>query len=116
MQVDNDSLSYPTIRHAHCELLLPSSTQSLRCTSCQKFRNSLRSLVSQHLRKELPQSAISTPTATTSHVNYRYLSTPEKDQRLHGLHSQYHCSAKKAKRLEEKIKAIIEDNGEVVDE
>ena len=72
--------------------------------------------MSRHTKKELPQSSISTPAATTSHVNYRYLSTPEKDQRLRGLHTQYRCSAKKAKRLEEKIKAMIEDNGEVVDE
>lgn len=72
--------------------------------------------MSRRSKNNLPRSSLSTPTATTSHVNYRYLSPTEKDQRLRGLHSQYRCSAKKARRLEEKIKALIEVNGEVVHE
>lgn len=72
--------------------------------------------MSRHSKKETSQSSTSTPASTKSHVNYRYLSTPEKDQRLQELHTQYRCSAKKAKRLEEKLKAMIEEKGEVVDE
>ena len=74
----------------------------------------LRSLVSRRSKDDSPRSSLSTPAATTSHVNYRYLSPTEKDQRLRGLHSQYRCSAKRARRLEEKIKALI--YGEVFDE
>ena len=53
---------------------------------------------------------------TTSHVNYRYLPTPEKDRRLRELHSQHRNTTKRLKRLEDKLAVAIEEKGISIDE
>jgi len=56
------------------------------------------------------------PTSAVSHVNYRYLLTPEKDQRLRELHSQHRNTTKCLKRLQHKLAVMIEEKGISVDE
>lgn len=54
-------------------------------------------------------------TSVVSHVNYRYLPTPEKDQRLREFHSQHRNTTKRLKRLQHKLAVAIEEKGISID-
>ena len=54
-------------------------------------------------------------TSVVSHVNYRYLPTPEKDQRLREFHSQHRNTTKRLKWLQHKLAVAIEEKGISVD-
>ena len=54
-------------------------------------------------------------TAPDSHVNYRFLCTPEKDVRLQHMHSELRCTKLQKKRLKQKLEEAIEKDGVVVD-
>ena len=72
----NGEVFLRTVRYAECEYLV----RDARCDSCKSYRANLRALSSRH-----KQQALSTPTKRTSissHVNFRYLNTPEKAKRL----------------------------------
>ena len=56
------------------------------------------------------------PTEVSSRVNYRYLSTPEKVQRLHGLRKKNNQLQHKIRRLQSKLDAMIEVNSTVLDD
>ena len=63
-----------TIRTSDCDILVAGG----RCLKCQAYRHILRSLVSKSSRRQSREHDV---TSTTSHTNWRYLSTPEKAQR-----------------------------------
>lgn len=103
-------LPYSTVRHSECELLQVAA--ELRCSSCTRYRSTLRSLSVKNLAQDIP-----TPRVTaSSHVNYRFLSTPEKVDRLHYIHTQYRNVSKKLFRLSAKISESIARDGVLVDE
>ena len=54
-------------------------------------------------------------TAPDSHVNYRFLCTPEKDVRLQRMHSELRCTKLQKKRLKQKLEEAIEKDGVVID-
>ena len=78
-------------------------------------RKTLRSLSSRHSRMEEDQIGTSRGTSVVSHVNYRYLPTPEKDQRLREFHSQHRNTTKHLKRLQHKLAVAIEEKGISID-
>ena len=55
-------------------------------------------------------------TSADSHVNYRYMRTPEKEQRLHELHSQHRNTSKQIQRLQHRLAVVIEEEGISIDE
>ena len=109
---DKGTLDYPTIRRSDCELLLPLAGPSGRCPCCTKYRKTFRSLSSRYTSKELETSRI---TSAVSHTNFRYLTTPEKDQRLRELHSHHRNTTKRLKRVEDKLAVTIKERGISVD-
>ena len=58
----------------------------------------------------------SNKTAPSSHVNYRYLTTSEKDDRLERLHNLQRQTKRQVDRLSAKIAENIEHNGVIVEE
>lgn len=91
-KVDQSTLPYPTIRHRNCALLIPSDALVIRCKDCSLHCKSLRSLLSRQSK------AANTPTNwtdPTSHVNTRYLHTPEKNMRMKNLHSTVRSLSKR---------------------
>ena len=52
----------------------------------------------------------------SSHTNYRYLSSPVKNERLRHLHQLSRASGRQLKRLQEKLEAATETHGLDVDE
>ncbi len=77
---DSRALPVPTIRHSECALVV-AKEGSLRCQKCTDYRRTLNGMAS---RVCLSKSA--ERTAPSSHTNYRYLSSPEKVDRLRQLH------------------------------
>ena len=103
-------LRKPTVRHICCAVLLPATSKTIRCTNCEAHRHTLRSL---SCRVETP-SAVE-KTAPDSHVNYRFLSTPEKTVRLKRIHSELRYMQLKKERLKTKLEKVVEEEGIVVD-
>ena len=64
-----------TIRHVDCQKKLPASWNKKRCCFCKKYRDNVLSSLSQW-HKQQEQGCCSTE--ASSHVNFRYLATPEK--------------------------------------
>ena len=58
----------------------------------------------------------SDPCKTSSHVNYRYLSTEQKDKRLRHLHTELKSSRKSVKLLEAKVKQMMKSESVPLDE
>ena len=49
-------------------------------------------------------------TASGSHVNYQYLSTPEKAQQLQRMHCELRCNVWK-ERLRAQLERVVEEEG-----
>ena len=100
-----------TIRHSKCDLLLNSKSPSNRCSFCESHRKVLHVMLSRQ-NKTPPQLK----TAHDSHVNYRYLTTPEKDQRLRELHSSQARTKARLTRLSLKLQEAVESTGVLVND
>ena len=102
-------LDFPTIRHSDCELLINKSLT--RCPKCSTHRKLLHALLSRQ------QKGFSTDkTAPDSHVNYRFLTTPEKVDRLQRLHSAHRKTKLQLDRVKAKLAQAIEEKGVVTDD
>ena len=76
--VDFNRTGVPSIYHINCEILI--SQGSSRCDHCKKHRKSLCAMASRGRKDGL--------TDPSSHTNYMYLKTPEKNDRLAQLHKE----------------------------
>ena len=79
---------YSTIRHSECEVLLPHTTSKYHCSKCTKYRKTLRTFASWQSHREQTGCEHS-KSGAESHVNYRYLTVDDKDERLRELHTLY---------------------------
>ena len=75
---------------------------------CDGYRSNLHSLASR-------EASYTTPNRT-SHANYRYLSTPEKIDRLHDLHRETRAYRLKVERLQAKLASVTALHGVTLDE
>ena len=82
-----------------------------RCSKCTQYRQVL-SVLNCRQEKENTSAQRTDP---SSHVNYRFLNTPEKIVRLQQLHHKNRLVEKKLSRLEEKLKVAIDQQAHVVD-
>ena len=110
-KVEDKLLRKPTVRHACYAVLLRQSAAMTRCSSCKSHRHTLRSLACRIDKLECSLSAVDR-SAPDSHVNYRFLRTPEKIDRLKRIHSELRCT-----QLEKEcdLAKAIEAEGIVVD-
>lgn len=97
-----------SVYHVNCEVLINSTTYPPRCAHCKKHRKCLNAMVSRTHKDER--------THPSSHTNYSYLSTPEKDERLHRLHAESKVIKLRISRLEKKITELINDDGVCVED
>ena len=101
-----------TIRHVECPWKVPLSVK--RCEFCQKYRdNNLCSGLSKLVRQQEQKSS---NTAICSHTNYRYLSTPEKVERLKNFHTAVVAQRRKIQALQGRLSTIVHTDGVKVDE
>ena len=84
-----------------------------RCQQCNLFReNILRGRLNRHL-KELNSEVQST--SVVSHTNFRYLTTPEKYERMKSMASVIHSKDKQISYLKERIEKLLQRDGIRVD-
>ena len=102
-----------TIRCTDCMLLVPESTAASRCHYCRLYRKTLFSLLTHYQNGQRRHSDGSSP---SSHTNYRFLSTAEKDKRLQRLHHLHRYDQQKIARLRAALGHAIEQRGVTVDD
>lgn len=99
-----------TIRHSECTILIPSSSRTSRCNKCANYRRTLRVLAKRLIDHD------DKGVDPHSHTNYRYLTTPEKVNRLSSLHGLYTSTKKQLDRLKQKVAAIADQHGNVMEQ
>ncbi len=82
-----------TVRHVKCHQLVEGKDE--RCNICKQFRKLLQSLVSRYRRTN------STPRSI--HTNFRYLTSPQKTERLKQFQREKRLLLKNIGRMKEKI-------------
>lgn len=91
-----------TIRRVDCDLLCEQPNKHpTRCHACHSFRSTLRSSVSRRHSSD-------DSTSPSSHTNFQYLSSFEKDERLRRLHQEVRQSRQTVQRLETRMRQLIE--------
>ena len=98
-----------TVRASTCEMLV----DGRKCASCISYRNSLRTMY----RRWLKQKSLSPSKrqSTSSKINMRWLSTPEKSKRYAELRGRLDAKSKEVKRLKERVNAILDKNNVPLD-
>lgn len=103
-----------TIRHVQCPVKIPKIRNTKRCTCCKNHcDNVLHSSLSRLLKQGDKQQARYN---IDSHVNYRYLTTPEKVDRMHRLHNAVRVSKHKISDLQGQLDKAIKIDGMRLDE
>ena len=96
-----------TIRHVNCDIL----TDNVKCSPCTVYRSTLRALYSRYIKQKR-----SIQTSPRSHVNLRYLRTPEKWKRFNSLKARAKAATRKVNLLLEKVKGMSANDGVQLDE
>ena len=86
----------------------------LRC-SYTNYRRTLAVMASCPGHRKDQQQVVKR-TAPSSHINYRYLSSPEKIDHLHRLHEDSQSIQKKVHRLRSRITQMISSSGVTLDD
>lgn len=106
-KVDSIHTGIFSIYHVHCEVLISSSTEP-PCANCKKHRRSLTAMIS-HVQKD-------ERTHPSSHTNYSYLSTLEKNEHLRHLHTESKIAKSRISHLQRNIMEVTNDDGVILDE
>ena len=97
--VDTKLLSFPTIRHVDCHVVLHPSLKGSRCVPCMNYRPTLRS---SHLRQ-------TDKTAHSSKTNERWMTSQELKGKIQSLKKDNKATVAKLKRTEAKLARLIEE-------
>ena len=92
-----------TVRHINCSLIIASGT---KCCNCKAYRSTLRALYSRHIKQ---QSRL--PSSPKSHVNIRYLSTPDRQKKFLAIKAKAKAATRRLENLKFKIGKEVEEKG-----
>ena len=95
-----------TIRHTGCQLLISSGS---RCMQCTTYRNNSLRREANHL-KQLDKEN-SDPSNPSSHINYRFMTTPERNDRIRRLHDQVRVKDKSLQMMRKQASRMIQNSG-----
>ena len=95
-----------TIRSTKCELLV----NEVKCGTCKGYRSNLRSMYNRSLKQDSEKNS-----HVSSHTNYRYLKTPERQRRMHQLKSDLDQSKREIETLKSKVQRLQEEHGIDID-
>ena len=102
-----DGCTYPqTVRSTKCEVLVSYG----KCDACKTYLSTLRVLFNCYKARNTESVSDS-----SSHSNYRYLSTPEKSQRLTKLRKRARIAEAKLTRLKQRIGQCVQTCGQTLD-
>ena len=99
-----------TVHGSSCEML----AKQQRCVSCRAYRPTLRALSSQE--KNILPTTPTKRTSSSSHVNFRYLSTPEKVRRLANCSSRAKLALREIEKLKQKLADLEARDGIALEE
>ena len=103
-----------TIRHVNCQYLLKSVSSGNRCNSCVTFRNNtLRRELNRMKERESDETR--DPASPSSHTNYRFLTTPERNERMQRLHKVVRAKTKSLEAMRKGISRILQNNSVKMD-
>ena len=90
-----------------------SGENTKRCESCEKYRQTLNRMVYRNLHNigKDPDK-----TDCQSHTNYRFLTSPEKIQRMKALHSQARSAKRHISRVHDRIGILIDQRSVEVED
>ena len=97
---------YRTIRSVSCEMV----TNEVKCPECKRYRSTLRSGYSRWYRRNSADKV----TQADSHVNHRYMNTPEKLAKINSLREKAKVSEQDVKKLKTKIEILTRTHGELL--
>ena len=106
----NEKIFESTIRSTKCHLLIGGRYD--RCAECSKHRSYLRVLKSRQSKQSDSKKHY---TESNSHVNYRYLSSTEKTERLKTLHKELTATRRLLNNTRRKLESVIAKEGHVLD-
>ncbi|KAL5457434.1 hypothetical protein EMCRGX_G034693 [Ephydatia muelleri] len=104
-----DEMYSRTLRCNECELLVTNN----RCDTCKQYRCTLRALHSQWLRQ---QKKTANHASISSHTNFRYLKTPERQQRIRRLRNEIVNKRKEVERLKSYVNVATEQHEIYIEE
>ena len=110
---ESSFLQSDTIRHVNCHLVVGIEERTEMCDQCAEYRLILL-VLSRRLQVKVPISSLRT--LASSHTNYRFLSSPEKIERLKQLHHQNRICTKQLARLKLKLEEVIYQRGVTIDD
>ena len=97
-----------TVRMSGCQILC----STVKCTHCVGYRDVLRAMYHRWRKWEISPSRPS----TSSHINDRWLTTPEKKMKTNQMRIRIRSAESAVKYLKEKIAASTEKRGVYVDD
>ena len=100
-----------TIRHINCEFMLKEKSKSTRCLSCREYRYVLKSTL-RHLKIPEPGNAC---LQVDPRTNFRYLTTPQKLEKLRSLRDRLRRSEQQVSRAKQALAKHIEIHGVKLD-
>lgn len=86
---------------------------------CHQYVLDYRSTLFAYVARAKNRTSDSTSAAgadTSSHVNYRFMSTPEKEERMHALHKEKRALQQKVRRLQSRLGVAMETGGITLEE
>ncbi len=110
-QVAFHDTSSSTIRTSSCAVLVRPKVRTeieVRCSCCSNYRKTLNSMLFRAAKQDKSGADGSDP---SSHVNFRYLSSPQKVNRLQKLHKSVRVSNQRVERLKTRLASVIEKRG-----
>ena len=110
----DDKLSHGTIRCDGCQILVP--VESNQCSVCHAYRQTLNRMFLRFEDSTRDTCTELNRVNPQSHTNYRYLSSLEKDKRMKVLHQQSRVAQQQINRLKKKLKNVIEQRSNFVEE
>ena len=103
------------IQHSNCEWIVMNNSDGSKCDVCKQYRISFLNGKLRTLQNRLEEQECASYEAS-SHVNYRYLDTPAKLQRMKNLHLKVRKQASEIRNLWERLQHHFHGRGICLDD
>ena len=100
--MDSTRTGAPSLYHVNCEVLIKPEVNR-RCEYCKNHRKSLSAMACRTQKDKR--------TDPSSHTNYSYLNTPEKNERLSRLHQQSRTLSIRVSYLQQRLSSVTIEHG-----
>ena len=102
----NGKLFLSTVRRCDCQIL----TMDIWCAACKTYRYSLRKMC-----QRTSDHSSSPVTDTTRHANAKYMTTPEKKEKISKMKRHVSVAEREVAKLQKQIETLTQECGETVD-